>query len=52
MTTTNPGRERWVSGLQALAGVLLEFRFPTGIQPATDEIAIPVIHPSSAEDLP
>ena len=28
------------------------FRFPTGIQPTTDEIAVPVIHPSSAEDLP
>jgi hypothetical protein len=50
MSAASSGRERWIYGPHGLAGVLLEFRFPTGIQPATDEIAVPVIHPTSQED--
>ncbi len=49
MSAASSRRARWVYGLHGLVGVLLEFRFPTGIQPATDEIAVPVIHPFSEE---
>ena len=52
MSAASSRRERWVYGLHGLAGVLLEFRFPTGIQPATGKIAVPVIHPSSQEAPP